>query len=242
MALLRIEAIRAGYGHGPDILNGLSLELEPNRIYCVIGPNGAGKSTLLRVIMGLLRPRAGRVWFNKEDITGLRPDQIVARGISYVPQDRSLFPDMTVWENLLMGGYLMRDPRALSRRVEEILELFPVLRKHRSRRAGLLSGGEQQMLAIGRALILRPALLLLDEPSLGLAPLVVEQVFEIIRQLKAMSLTVLLVEQNVRKGLECADWGYVLDQGCLRFEGPAKAILEEPRLVVTYFGQRRGHP
>lgn len=239
MPLLQVDNITAGYGVGPNILKGLSLKIEQGKTYCIIGPNGAGKSTLLRVICGLLRPREGSVVFKGEVLNNLRPDQILIKGISFVPQDRSLFPEMTVKENLRMGGYIIKDRRELAGRIEEVWQLFPILKERSSQRAKTLSGGEQQMLAIGRALVLRPDVMMVDEPSLGLAPLVAKNIFDTIKQLRHTGTTVILVEQNARKGLECADWGCVLDLGTNRFEGPADTILGDPRIQELYLGRRR---
>ena len=239
MALLQVDNVSAGYGVGPNILKGLSLKIEQGKTYCIIGPNGAGKSTLLRVICGLLRPRDGSVVFKGEVLNNLRPDQILIRGISFVPQDRSLFPEMTVKENLRMGGYIIKDRRELVNRIEEVWQLFPILRERSSQRAKTLSGGQQQMLAIGRALVLRPDVMMVDEPSLGLAPLVAKSIFDTIEQLRHSGMTVILVEQNARKGLKCADWGCVLDLGTNRFEGPADTILSDPRIQELYLGRNR---
>lgn len=238
MALLEVDNITAGYGDGPDILKGLSVEIEQGKTYCIIGPNGAGKSTLLRAICGLLHPREGKVTFKGETLNKLRTDEILKRGISFVPQDRSLFPDMTVKENLRMGGYILRDRKELEERIIEILVMFPILKERSSQQAKTLSGGEQQMLAIGRALVLRPEVIMLDEPSLGLAPKIAQYIFDNIAQLKDAGMTVILVEQNARKGLECADWGCVLDLGVNRFEGPADSILNDPRIQELYLGKR----
>lgn len=238
MVLLEISDVRAGYNAGPDILNGLSLRLAAGVICCVIGPNGAGKSTLLRTVIGLLKPRVGQIVFRGQRIDGLRPDQVMRHGISLVPQERGLFPDMTVLENLEMGGYVINDRKLVRQRIEEVFEMFPVLREKASARARTLSGGQQQMLAIGRALILQPTLLMLDEPTLGLAPAVARQIFETVRALKGKGITVLMVEQNARKGLECADWGVVLDLGQKRFEGSAHTILEDTRIRELYLGKR----
>jgi branched-chain amino acid transport system ATP-binding protein len=227
MALLEVDQVTAGYGVAPDILNGVTLEVGAGQRCCIIGPNGAGKSTLLKVICGLLRPRSGRVVYGGEDITGLRPDQILLRGLCFVPQDRTLFPQMTVRENLRMGGFLERDR-----------DLFTELRDRLAQRAGTLSGGQQQMLALARALMLEPSLLMIDEPSLGLAPRLAVRIFETIRQLGDLGIAVLLVEQNARRGLECAEWGVVLDLGVKRFEGRAEDILSDPRIRELYLGRQ----
>jgi len=239
MAVLELENVTAGYGSGPDILQGLSLKIEAGRSYCIIGPNGAGKSTLLRVICGLLHPRKGLVSYKGEVLNQMRTDEILRRGISFVPQDRSLFPDMTVTENLRMGGFILSDGKELNRRVEQVMQTFPILKERSNQRAKTLSGGEQQMLAIGRALVLNPELIMLDEPSLGLAPKVARRIFENVRQLKAQGMTVVLVEQNARMGLECADWGCVLDLGTNSFEGPAEIVLNDPRIEELYLGKKR---
>lgn len=237
MPILQIQEITTGYGVGPDILKGLSLDVEKGKSYCIIGPNGAGKSTLLRVICGLLHPRTGKVVFKGEDISKLRTDEILHRGICFVPQEFSLFPDMTVKENLRMGGYIMRDRKEVENRIEEVFEIFPILREKSSDQAKTLSGGQQQMLAIGRSLILRPEVIMLDEPSLGLAPVVVQQIFDSIDKLKDAGTTIIMVEQNARKGLEFAQWGCVLDLGVNRFEGPSKTILHDPRIQELYLGK-----
>lgn len=237
-ALLEVEGISAGYGIGPNILNDISLEIEPGRTYCVIGPNGAGKSTLLKVIAGLLKPRSGRVVLKGTVLNRLRPDQILAHGCCFVPQEPSLFPDMTVKENLRMGGFLERDRRVIEERMQRVFDLFPELAGRPSQRAGTLSGGQQQMVALGRALMVDPELLMIDEPSLGLAPKVSEQIFDTIGRLGRTGIAILLVEQNVRKGLECADWSYVLDLGRKRFEGAAETILADPRIRELYLGKQ----
>lgn len=239
MTILEVNNITAGYGSGPEILKGLSLQVEQGNTYCIIGPNGAGKSTLLKAICGLLHPRTGTITFKGEDIGNNRTDEILRKGISFVPQDRSLFPDMTVKENLRMGGYTMEDRSELEKRIDEVLEMFPILRERSSQRSKTLSGGEQQMLAIGRALVLNPVIIMLDEPSLGLAPKVAQYIFDTIGQLKESGMTILLVEQNARKGLECSDWGCVLDLGINRFEGPADTILEDPRIQELYLGSQK---
>ena len=240
--LLEVDNVSAGYGAGPNILNGISLAIERGKTYCIIGPNGAGKSTLLRTICGLLRPRAGTIALAGQRIDRLRPDQILARGICFVPQDRSLFPDMSVAENLQMGGYTLRDRGVLGARIAAVLAMFPVLADKRAQRARTLSGGQQQMLAMARALLLEPQVILLDEPSIGLAPQIVSQVFEAIARLREAGKTLIIVEQNARKGLEHADRGCVLDLGETRLEGPAQTLLADPRIEELYLGKRRARP
>jgi branched-chain amino acid transport system ATP-binding protein len=239
MALIEIEDVVAGYGIGPDILTGISLRIEAERSYCIIGPNGAGKSTLLKAICGLVAIRRGRVTFDGTPLTGLRTDEILRRGICFVPQDRSLFPDMTVTENLRMGGYILKDRHAVEERIEEVLGMFPILRERRSQYAKTLSGGQQQQLLLGRALVLRPRVIMLDEPSLGLAPIVSRQIFDAMNTLKAAGIAIIVVEQNARMGLAFADWGCVLDLGRLVFEGPSEAVLSDPRIEELYLGKRR---
>ncbi len=238
MALIAIENVVAGYGIGPDILTGLSLDIEPDRSYCIIGPNGAGKSTLLKAICGLLPPRRGRVVFEGNDLAGLRTDQVLQRGICFVPQDRSLFPDMTVTENMRMGGYILKDRHAVEERIHEVFDMFPILRERRSLPAKTLSGGQQQMLLLGRALVLRPRVIMLDEPSLGLAPIVSKQIFDSMNALKRAGITIIVVEQNARIGLKFADWGCVLDLGKLEFEGPSETVLNDPRIEELYLGRQ----
>jgi branched-chain amino acid transport system ATP-binding protein len=235
--LLQIADVTAGYRSGPDILKGLSMDIEEGRTYCIIGPNGAGKSTLLKVVAGLLTPRTGSIHFGGEEVGGLRPDQLLARGICFVPQDPSLFPKMTVRQNLVMGGFLEGDRTAVRRRTEEIFEMFPVLAEKANQAAGTLSGGQQQLLLMGRALMIRPRLMMIDEPSLGLAPQAADQVFETIARLTGSGITILLVEQSVERGLEASDWAFVLDLGQKRFEGPSADILADPRIRELYMGK-----
>lgn len=238
MGTLVVDQVVAGYGSGPNILRGLSLTVETGKTYCIIGPNGAGKSTLLKVIAGLIKPREGTIAYQGEVLNGLRPDEILQRGLCYVPSDRSLFPDMTVKENLRMGGYVLRNPRLTERRLEEIFEMFPILREKSSQMAKTLSGGQQQITSIARTLILKPDLIMLDEPSLGLAPKIVQQIFGTITMLRDQGLTIVLVEQNARKGLQIADQGVVLDLGTNSFENPAQVVLQDPRIQVLYLGKR----
>jgi branched-chain amino acid transport system ATP-binding protein len=239
MAVLEIEDVVAGYGIGPDILTGLSLNVDADKSYCIVGPNGAGKSTLLRVICGLLPARRGRVVYDGVALGGQRTHQILHRGICFVPQDRSLFSDMTVRENLRMGGYILKDRREVEERIDAVFELFPILKERGSQLAKTLSGGQQQMLLLGRALVLRPKIIMLDEPSLGLAPKVSRQIFDSMERLKSAGITLILVEQNARMGLRFADWGCVLDLGKLVFQGPSQTVLDDPRIEALYLGRRR---
>jgi ABC-type branched-subunit amino acid transport system ATPase component len=236
MSFLRIQNVVAGYGSGQDILKGISLDVEVGQTYCIIGPNGAGKSTLLKVISGLLKPREGSVEFGGEDITGLPTHEILRRGLCFVPQDQSLFPDMTVRENLRMGGFVLRDNAEVDRRMEEVYGTFPILKEKAGQPARALSGGQQQTLALGRTLVLRPQLIMLDEPSLGLAPKISRQIFESIARLREAGITVVIVEQNAKLGLQAADWGVVLDLGTEHIVDRAEAILEDPRVAELYLG------
>jgi branched-chain amino acid transport system ATP-binding protein len=238
--LLQLQDLTAGYGAGPDILNTINLTIESGRSYCIIGPNGAGKSTLLKVVCGILKPRAGEVLFRGNPVGGLRPDQLLGTGICYVPQERTVFPAMNVRENLIMGAYSVRNRATVQERMARVLEMFPILEERTNQLAGTLSGGEQQMVTLGRALMVNPVLLMIDEPSLGLAPQVADQIFATIGDLGRLDITVLLVEQNAHKGLQCADWGIVLDLGATRFEGPADGLLQDPRIRDLYLGTRRG--
>jgi branched-chain amino acid transport system ATP-binding protein len=239
MARLEVNDVVAGYGAGPDILTGLSLTLEADRSYCIIGPNGAGKSTLLKVICGLLPPRRGTVTFDSAPLAGLRADQVLQRGICFVPQDRSLFPDMTVRENLRMGGYILKDRTEVDRRIAEVLEMFPILSERIGQPAKTLSGGQQQQLLLGRAMVLRPKVIMLDEPSLGLAPKVSRQIFDSMARLQEAGISIIVVEQNARLGLDFAAWGCVLDLGRMVFEGASEAVLADPRIEELYLGRRR---
>jgi branched-chain amino acid transport system ATP-binding protein len=237
--LLTVTDITAGYGDGPAILDGARLTVEPGKVHCIIGPNGAGKSTLMKAICGMLPIRRGEVTFKGERLNGLRPDQILRKGICFVPQERALFPKMTVRENLRMGGYMLNDARELDRRIEAILERFPILRERAQQHAGTMSGGQQQTLAMARTLIIKPDIVMLDEPSLGLAPKIVQEMFDIIKMMSSEGVTVLLVEQNALMGLKNADWGVVLDLGRTLFEGPAADILADPRIQELYLGGKK---
>ncbi len=235
--LLEAREIVAGYGRGPAILNGASLTIRAGQSQCIIGPNGAGKSTLLKAIAGLLPIRSGEILYKGETIDGLRADQILRKGICFVPQERALFPRMSVRENLRMGGYILADRRELEDRIETVLAQFPILRDRARQPAGTLSGGEQQMLAIARTQIVRPEIVMLDEPSLGLAPQIVRQMFDIVEMLGETGMTVAFVEQNAIMGLKHARWGSVLDLGRTLFEGPAEEILTDPRIQELYLGK-----
>ena len=235
--LLEVEDVVAGYGRGPDILTGTTLGVGAGQIQCIIGPNGAGKSTLMKAIAGLLPLRSGEIRLKGERIDGLRPDQILRKGICLVPQERALFPKMTVRENLRMGGFILDDHRTLAQRIDTVLEAFPILGERAGQRAGTLSGGQQQMLTMARTLIVEPEIVMLDEPSLGLAPKIVQQMYDIVHMLRERGMTVLLVEQNAVVGLSNADWGSVLDLGKMLFEGPASDILGDPRIQELYLGK-----
>ena len=232
-ALLEIEDLRAGYGDH-EILRGVGLRVDAGEIVAIIGPNGAGKSTLLKTIAGLLPLRGGDVRFRGERIAGSAPDAIIRRGLCYVPQEANVFPGLSVEENLVIGGWVTVARRAA--RAEVVTALFPVLAERRRQRAGSLSGGERQMLAIAMALMVEPALLLLDEPSAGLAPALQRLIFDRIRDINARGVGVVLVEQNARESLALCRRGYVLVMGQTRAEGPGRALLEDPEIRRAYLG------
>jgi len=233
--LLIAHGLTAGYGK-IDILHELSLDVRAGEIVSIIGPNGAGKSTAFKTVVGFLRPRHGRVLFNGEDITGLRPDLVLRRGLAYVPQGRIVFPQMTVLENLELGAYTVREAARIAAALERVYTLFPVLAERRRQRAGTMSGGEQQMVAIGRALMTSPRLILLDEPSLGLSPKFVTLIFDTLIEMKREGFTLMLVEQNATRALAIADRGYVLELGRNRFEGPGQRLLVDPDVKRLYLG------
>src|SRR3990170_1476853 len=203
---------------------------------CLVGPNGAGKSTVMRTISGLLRPKSGRVLFNGNEINCLRPDQILAKGIAQVPQGHSVFPKMTIHENLLMGAYTVKARALIPARLDKVYKLFPFLKERAREKAGNLSGGQQKILEMGRALMLEPPLMMLDEPSLGLAPKIMASLFDTIKDLSRTGLTILMVEQNARQGLAAAQRGYVLELGREKFEGRAHELLESPEMAKLYLG------
>jgi ABC-type branched-subunit amino acid transport system ATPase component len=225
----------AGYGK-MAILHDVTLEVRPGEMVSVIGPNGAGKSTAFKTIVGFLRPTSGRVLFDGQDIAGLRPDQVLVRGLAYVPQGRIVFPQMTVLENLEMGAYIERDGTRIRQALDRVCALFPILGERRSQKAGTMSGGEQQMVAIGRALMTTPKLIMLDEPSLGLAPKFVTLVFDKLTEMKRAGFTLMVVEQNAARALAVADRGYVLELGRNRFEGTGEALLADPEVKRLYLG------
>jgi ABC-type branched-subunit amino acid transport system ATPase component len=233
--LLIAHGLTAGYGK-IDILHDVSLDVRAGEIVSIIGPNGAGKSTAFKTVVGFLRPRHGRVLFNGEDITGLRPDLVLRRGLAYVPQGRIVFPQMTVLENLELGAYTVREAARIAAALERVYTLFPVLAERRRQRAGTMSGGEQQMVAIGRALMTSPRLILLDEPSLGLSPKFVTLIFDTLIEMKREGFTLMLVEQNATRALAIADRGYVLELGRNRFEGPGQRLLVDPEVKRLYLG------
>jgi branched-chain amino acid transport system ATP-binding protein len=233
MSGLRVEGLVVSYGR-TEAVKGIDLAIAPGQIVCLIGANGAGKTSIMRCLSGLLRPRAGRVHFDGTDITRWRPHRIAAAGLRQVPEGRQIFVELTVAENLRIGAWL--DPAAAPRREAAMLARFPRLAERQSQLAGSLSGGEQQMLALARALMGAPKLLLLDEPSMGLAPLFVEEIFAIIAGLKAEGVTILLVEQNASAALEIADYAYVLETGRIVLQGPARDIAENPAVIAAYLG------
>ncbi|WP_021029168.1 ABC transporter ATP-binding protein [Litchfieldella anticariensis] len=234
MPLLKAEGITAGYGD-TDILHDVHLEVNDGEIVSLIGPNGAGKSTLMKAVFGLIHPRQGSIRFRDKEIAGRSPYDIVKEGMCYVPQVANVFVQLTAEENLEMGGYLL-DERLLPERKERVYELFPKLRERRHQRVGKMSGGERQMVAIGSALMLEPELLLLDEPSAGLSPKLVDEIFDNIHHINETGLAVLMVEQNARKSLAMATRGYVLASGQNRVDGTGQALLDDPEVGRLYLG------
>jgi branched-chain amino acid transport system ATP-binding protein len=233
--MLRLEGVSAGYGRVP-VLSGVTVEVRQGDLVCLVGANGAGKTTTLKTISGLLRPTAGRIVFDGREVQGLPPEEILRRGIAHCPEGRRVFPHMTVQENLEMGAYVRTDAQGVAADLERALEHFPILAERRRQAAGTLSGGEQQMLAIGRALMARPRLILFDEPSLGLAPTVVEATFRIIGDIQKGGTTVFMVEQNAYVALRMATRAYVMEAGRITLEGPAQDLLENAQVKRAYLG------
>jgi branched-chain amino acid transport system ATP-binding protein len=235
--MLEVRGLATSYGN-IKALKGIDLDVAEGAIVCILGANGAGKTTLMKTVSGLLKPAAGRITFRKEDITGLAPDKIVRKGIVLVPEGRAILSRMTVLENLEMGAYHRKD-NGIRKDLDAVMERFPILKARKEQRGGSLSGGEQQMLAIARALLSRPRLLLLDEPSLGLAPLVVADIFRILREINADGTTVLLVEQNVKQALKASRFAYVLETGKIVHSGPAAVLRNDPKIMESYLGRRQ---
>ena len=235
MTMLTISGLRSGYGKF-EVLHNVSLAIEPGQIVALIGANGAGKTTLLKTISGLVRPTTGTIEFDGQDITRRPPHKIVGLGLSQVPEGRAILKRMTVLDNLRMGAFIRSDSE-IDRDIDAVFHRFPALAERRDRMAGTLSGGEQQMLAIGRALVARPRLLLLDEPSLGLAPKFITRIFLTLRELQNEGKTILLVEQNARQALQVADRGYVMERGRIVLNGSGQELLNMPEVQQTYLGQ-----
>ena len=232
-SLLEAKGLYGGYG-GADILKGTNLRVEADEIVVIVGPNGAGKSTAMKAVFGLLRIREGQVLYHGEAITNAKPEQMVRRGIAYVPQEKNVFPSLTVRENLEMGAYLMKGD--LSARLDKVYTLFPKLAERRRQQAGLMSGGERQMVAMGRALMIDPQLLMLDEPTAGLSPLLIDETFERIQEINAQGIGVLMVEQNAKQALAIASRGYVLATGSNRHEDTGPNLLANPEVAEMFLG------
>lgn len=234
--MLKVSGINAFYGK-IQVLKNISLEVEEGSIVTILGANGAGKTTTMKTISGLLKPQQGKIEFLGEDVTGLRPDQQLKKGIALVPEGRQILAGMTVLENLEMGAYHRKD-NEIDQDLEKMFARFPILKEREKQLGGTLSGGQQQMLAIARAIMSRPKLLLLDEPSMGLAPLVVADIFKIIKEINQTGTTVLLVEQNARQALKVSDYGYVLETGKIIADGKSSELLNDPRIMEAYLGRK----
>jgi branched-chain amino acid transport system ATP-binding protein len=232
---LVLDGVVAGYGGG-DVLRGVTFSVPRGQITCVVGPNGAGKSTVMKVISGLLKPRLGHVTLRGDKLTGKSPRQVLEAGVVQVPQNHSLFRDMTVAENIDLGGYILRDRKQAARRMDAVYDLFPQVRDWAGKRAGELSGGQQRLVEFARALMLDPAIILLDEPSMGLSPLVLKSVFDAARQMNQAGATILLVEQNARAGLRLSHQGVVMENGAVRLAGTGREVLEHPEIGALYLG------
>jgi ABC-type branched-subunit amino acid transport system ATPase component len=233
--MLSLDAVTAGYTD-ENIIHDITLHIDDGEIVTIIGPNGSGKSTLMKTIFGLTRQRGGKIHFRAQDITRKRPEELVRLGLAYVPQERNIFPSLTVKENLEMGAIIMRG--GIKERLEFIQEIFPALASRLGQRAGTLSGGEQKMLAVGRAMVAKPSLLMLDEPSAALSPKIMGQLFAEIKAINERGVTILMVEQNARRALAISDRGYILEMGRNRLQGPAKSLLNDPEVCRLYLGRK----
>jgi ABC-type branched-subunit amino acid transport system ATPase component len=233
--LLQLQDVYAGYGGG-DVLRGVNLTVEAGSITCIVGPNGAGKSTVMAAVSGLLKPRRGSIIFDGKPIGGLAPQTILSRGLALVPQAHSLFPALTVRENVELGAYMLRDRAAVRQRLAQVEELFPIVRERASEKAGSLSGGQQRQVEFARSLMLDPALVLLDEPSMSLDPKTAKEMFKTVKTMNESGRTILLVEQNVRSGLAVATHGVVMESGRVRLTGTASEILSNPEISALYLG------
>ncbi|PAE24660.1 ABC transporter ATP-binding protein [Bacillus sp. 7894-2] len=234
--MLKVNGINAFYGK-IQVLKDISLEVEEGSIVTILGANGAGKTTTMKTISGMLKPQAGSIQFQGENVTGLRPDQLLRKGIALVPEGRQILSGMTVLENLEMGAYHRKD-NEVDQDIKKVMERFPILEERQKQLGGTLSGGQQQMLAIARAILSKPKLLLLDEPSMGLAPLIVADIFKIIKEINEAGTTVLLVEQNARQALKISHYGYVLETGKMVAEGSSQKLLNDPRIMEAYLGRK----
>lgn len=236
--LLELKNVEAAYGN-IKALKGINLSVPEGKIVTLIGANGAGKSTTMKTIMGIMKPIAGDVLFKGESIAGMKTHKIVKKGVVLVPEGRQILQNMSVRENLEMGAYQRKDPEGIKEDLSKVFERFPRLFERQNQFGGTLSGGEQQMLAIGRAVMAKPEVMLLDEPSMGLAPLVVQQIFDVIKDINKMGTTVLLVEQNARKALQIADYAYVMETGRIVMEGPAQEVANNPDVMAAYLGGKK---
>jgi len=236
--MLKVENLVVSYG-GIEALKGISLEVPDGKIVTLIGANGAGKSTLLRSIIGLVKVASGEITYNEQKINGLNSQKIVQTGITLVPEGRRVFPNLSVLENLKIGAYMRSDNDEIEKDINWVYELFPRLKERSWQMAGTLSGGEQQMLAVGRALMCRPKLMMMDEPSLGLAPLIIKDIFRIIREINKQGMTILLIEQNANMALKIADKAYVLETGNITMQGTGSELLENPEIAAAYLGKKK---